>query len=391
MDPGGGFGKSELTGSVPRAAVDPDPRVHPLFIGSDIYRRSSYGPRHPLAIPRVSSTIDLCRALGWLPDAAYVDSPQATPDELARFHDTDYIAAVIAAEATQAASPEIQHRYNLGRVDNPVFPEMFRRPATASGAAMLAARLLVHGGIVYSPAGGTHHGRRDRASGFCYFNDPVLAILGLLDQGLEPIYYVDVDAHHGDGVQEAFADDDRVLTLSIHEQGRWPFSGAAEDRAGGMARNLPVPRGFNDSELHFLIDEVVVPIGERMKPAAVVLQCGADGLEDDPMSKLSLSNQALWYVVAAVAGLAPRCLTLGGGGYNPWSVARCWVGVWATLNGFEVPERLPAGAEALLRALVWHRQAGRNPPAHWLTTLADPPRNGPIRDEIRQVARASLL
>jgi acetoin utilization protein AcuC len=390
MGPGTAFGKGAVMEAEQPALAYPDPRLQPVFIGSDIYRLSSYGPRHPLAIPRVSSTIDLCRAMGWLPDAVYVDSPRATPQQLARFHDPDYIAAVIAAESAQAASPEVQERYNLGRIDNPVFPEMFRRPATASGAAILAAELLAGGGTVYSPAGGTHHGRSDRASGFCYFNDPVLAILGLLDQGLSPIYYVDFDAHHGDGVEAAFVDDDRVLTLSIHEQGRWPFTGAVEDRAGGMARNLPVPRGFNDSELRFLVDEVVVPIGQRLSPAAVVIQSGADGLEDDPMSKLSLSNAALWNAVACTAALAPRRLVVGGGGYNPWSVARCWAGIWATLNGLAIPDRLPPAAEAVLRRLVWHRQAGRNPPEHWFTTLADAPRNGPIRAVVRDVADACL-
>lgn len=375
------------------AALDgpwPDPAQRPVFIGSEIYRLSSYGPRHPLAIPRVSSTIDLCRALGWLPDGVYIDSPRATPADLARFHDPAYIAAVQDAEFNQTVSDQVRERYNLGRIDNPIFAEMFRRPATASGAAILAARLLAGGGIVYSPAGGTHHGRRDRASGFCYFNDPVLAILGLLDQGLTRIYYVDVDAHHGDGVQDAFADDSRVLTLSIHEQGRWPFSGPADDRAGGHARNLPVPSDFNDSELRFLTDTVIVPLGQDFAPQAVLLQCGADGLNDDPMSKLALSNTALWHVAGQVAKLAPRCLAMGGGGYNPWSVARCWAGVWATLNGLAIPERLPAPAEAVLRALTWHRQAGRNPPEHWFTTLADPPRNGPIRQAVQDVAAEAL-
>lgn len=391
MEPVPGFDKSAIAAVGLPEPPDRDPRALPLLIGSEIYRLSSYGPRHPLAIPRVSSTIDLCRALGWLPEAAYVDSPRATPEQLARFHDRDYIAAVMAAEAAQAVSPAIQQRYNLGRIDNPVFPEMYRRPATASGAAILAADLIGAGGTVFSPAGGTHHGRRDRASGFCYFNDPVLAILRLLDQGLAPVYYVDFDAHHGDGVEAAFADDDRVLTLSIHEEGRWPFTGALADRAGGMARNLPVPRGFNDSELDFLVHEVVVPLGERLQPAAVVIQSGADGLDDDPMSKLSLSNTALWRAVVASAALAPRRLVLGGGGYNPWSVARCWAGVWGTLNGHPEPERLPAAAEQVLRGLSWHRQAGRNPPEHWFTTLTDPPRNGPIRAAILEAARASML
>src|SRR5262249_11177843 len=161
------------------------------------------------------------------------------------------------------------------------------------------------------------------ASGFCYFNDPALAILTLLDQGLQRIYYVDIDAHHGDGVEAAFADDPRVRTVSVHEAGRWPNTGKLQDRAGGSARNLPVPTGFNYTEMRFLCDEVLRPLGERFAPEALVLQCGADALADDPMSGLALSNNAHWYVVDRLRDLAPRLLVLGGGGYNPWSVARC--------------------------------------------------------------------
>ena len=245
----------------------------PRFIGSEIYRRSTYGARHPLAIPRVSTVIDLSRALGWLPERVYLDSPRATPAELARFHDPAYIAAVKEVERRQRAAPKLRARFNLGRNGNPVFPEIFRRPATAAGGSLLAAELLAEPGTVYHPAGGTHHGRPDRASGFCFFNDPVLAILRLLDQGLERVLYLDVDAHHGDGVQDGFHDDPRVLTVSVHEDGRWPMAaGSAEgrgegrgkgrvlgglaDRAGGQARNLPVPLGFNDSEMDYVLDNL---------------------------------------------------------------------------------------------------------------------------------------
>ncbi len=366
----------------------------PRFIGSEIYRHSSYGSRHPLAIPRVSTVIDLCRALGWLADEAYIDSPVASPEQLARFHAPDYIAAVQQAERSQQISEEAKRSYGIGVNGNPVFPEIFSRPATACGASILAARLLEDGGQVYSPAGGTHHGRRDRASGFCYFNDPVLGILALLDAGLERVFYLDVDAHHGDGVQDAFHDDGRVLTLSIHEAGRWPMVagglGGLADRAGGQARNLPVPPGFNDSELDYLMAAAVLPLAEGFAPQAVVLQCGADALEEDPQSKLALSNGALWRVAARVQALAPRLLVLGGGGYNPWSVARCWCGVWAALNGLEIPARLPPAGEAILRGLSWRHSRGRNPPEHWFTTLADAPRPGPIRAEIKQLAAAVL-
>jgi acetoin utilization protein AcuC len=368
----------------------------PRFIGSDIYRSSSYGTRHPLAIPRVSTCIDLCRALGWLAGEAYLDSPRATPAQLARFHAPAYVAALIEAERTQQATPDARRRFNIGCNGNPVFPEIFRRPATACGGSILGASLLRAAGVVYNPAGGTHHGRPDRASGFCYLNDPVLAILTLLDGGLAPVLYLDVDAHHGDGVQAAFADDERVLTVSVHEAGRWPMArsgagaGGVADRAGGMARNLPVPAGFNDSEMAFLLESAILPLAERFAPRAVVLQCGADALADDPQSKLALSNLALWRVVEAAKALAPRLLVLGGGGYNPWAVGRCWTGVWAALNGFDVPGRLPAAAEALLRGLSWRHSRGRNPPEHWFTTLADRPRPGPVRPGVRDIARLVL-
>ncbi|MFQ5774406.1 MAG: acetoin utilization protein AcuC [Kiloniellaceae bacterium] len=374
-------------------------KERPRFIGSEIYRKSTYGARHPLGIPRVSTVIDLTRALGWLPDEVYIDSPRATPKQLARFHDIEYIEAVREVERSQRAPPEVRRRFNLGCNGNPVFGEIFRRPATACGGSILAGCLLGAPGAVYHPAGGTHHGRRGRASGFCFFNDPVLAILSLLDRGVGRVLYLDVDAHHGDGVQDAFHDDDRVFTVSVHEAGRWPMSearnparppGAASDRAGGSARNLPVPAGFNDSELDFVLQAAILPLAEDFAPEAVVLQCGADALEDDPMSRLSLSNRALWRVAAAARRLAPRVLVLGGGGYNPWSVARCWTGVWGTLNGFEIPARLPARAEAVLRALTWRHSRGRNPPEDWFTTLADRPRPGPVRAEVRALAAAVL-
>lgn len=372
----------------------------PRFIGSEIYRNSTYGGRHPLAIPRVSTCIDLCRAMGWLPDEAYIDSPRATPEDLARFHDPAYIDAVQRAERSRDLEPAEQVRFNIGRNGNPIYPQIFSRPATACGASILAGELLQTPGVIHSPAGGTHHGRPDRASGFCYFNDPVLGILALLDGGLTRVFYLDVDAHHGDGVQAAFHDDPRVFTLSIHEDQRWPMgrdtgqaggsAGSLDDRAGGLARNLPVPEGFNDSEMDYLMEAAVLPLIEGFAPEALVLQCGADGLEEDPLSKLALSNLALWRVVARVRGLAPRLLVLGGGGYNPWSVGRAWAGVWATLNDFEIPDRLPPRAEAILRAIEWRHSRGRNPPQAWFTTLADSPRSGPVRSEIRELAARVL-
>jgi acetoin utilization protein AcuC len=361
-----------------------------LYIGSEIYRRSTYGGKHPLSVPRVSSTTDLCRAMGWLPDDAFIEAPMATEAQVTRFHHPDYIAALRRAEASQSVSDEDRTRFRIGTDGNPVFAEMFRRPMTSAGGILRAACLTADGGVVFCPGGGTHHGRPDRASGFCYLNDPVLGILAWLDQGISRVVYLDIDAHHGDGVQDAFHDDDRVLTLSIHEAGRWPRTGAAADRAGGMARNLPVPEGFNDTEMRYLMRCAVLPIIDAFAPQAIFLQCGADALEEDPLSRLALSNNAHIEVVEAVKKRAARLIVTGGGGYNPYTVARCWACVWATLNGILVPPRTNAAATVVLRALTYNRAAGRNPPSHWFDSLRDLPREGMVRSEIAALAACAL-
>jgi acetoin utilization protein AcuC len=360
------------------------------YIGSEIYRRSTYGPKHPLAIPRVSTCTDICRAMGWLPPALYIEAPQATQAQLTRFHDPAYVAALRRAESEQTVSPEDRERFRIGADGNPVYPEVFRRPATSAGGVMLAARLTASGGIVHCPGGGTHHGRSDHASGFCYLNDPVLGILTWLDQGLTRIVYLDIDAHHGDGVQDAFHANNQVLTISLHEAGRWPGTGLADDRAGGAARNLPLPQHCNDSEFFYLFDNAVLPLIADFDPQAIMLQCGADALEEDPLARLSLSNNAHWRVIDAIRDLAPRLVVLGGGGYNPYTVGRCWAGVWARLNRIEIPDRTTPQAEAILRGLTYNRAAGRNPPQHWFTTLRDPPRTGPVREEIKRLADQTL-
>jgi acetoin utilization protein AcuC len=368
----------------------PDARSRPVYIGSEVYRRSTYGAKHPLAIPRVSTCTDLVRAMGWLDEAQFVTAPLATDQQILRFHHPDYLDALKRAEATQCVSAEDRDRFRIGADGNPVYAEIYRRPATSAGGVMRAAQLTARGGIVHCPGGGTHHGRPDRASGFCYLNDPVLGMMAWLDQGLERIVYLDIDAHHGDGVQDAFADDPRVLTISIHEAGRWPYSGLASDRAFGAARNYPVPQGFNDTEMRWLMTRSVVPLIGAFRPQAIFLQAGADALEEDPLARLALSNNAHWEVVATIRELAPRLIVVGGGGYNPYSVGRCWAGIWATLNDFAIPAETTPAAEAVLRGLVYHRAAGRNPPEHWFTTLRDAPREGAVRDDVKVLAELAL-
>lgn len=362
----------------------------PLFLGSEIYRGSSYGARHPLAIPRVPTVIDLARALGWLPPERYRTSPRAKPEALTAFHTPAYIDALMRAEADQTVTDGTRTRHGLGTLSNPVYPEMFRRPATGAGGAMLAAELVRAGGVVHVPGAGTHHALADRAAGFCYLNDPVLCLLHLRRLGLTRIAYLDIDAHHMDGVQDALGGQPEFLLISTHEEGRWPFTGALDDDGGGNAVNLPLPRGLNDSEFAHVRDRLILPLLDRFAPEALVVQCGADALEEDPLSRLSLSNRAYLDLIRAVRAASPRLIVMGGGGYNPWSVARCWTAIWGVLSGQDLPDRLGAEAEAVLRALHWPgRAAGRNPPEGWMTTLVDAPRLGAVREVV--VERVAAL
>ncbi len=363
-------------------ALGPLPR--PLFIGHEIYRASTYGRWHPLRVPRVSTVIDLSRALGWLPRDVYITSPRAKPLALMGWHTPEYVAALVRAEDEQDVTEEVRARHHLGTTSNPVFAEMFRRPATAAGGSLLAGELLARGGTVFHPAGGTHHGMPDRASGFCYLNDPVLAIRSLRANGAARIAYIDIDAHHGDGVQRGFEDDPDTLVLSVHEAGLWPRTGALEETGAGNVFNLPVPRHLNDDEMALIRDGLILPAIAAFWPDAIVLQCGADAVADDPQSHLSLSNNAHWQIVQGLMGMAPRLLVLGGGGYNPWSAGRLWTGVWATLNGYAVPPVLPEAAEQILRGLTFQgNKRGRNPDPAWFTTLRDVPRGGSVRDQVR--------
>jgi acetoin utilization protein AcuC len=356
----------------------------PLFIGSEIYRSSSYGARHPLRVPRVSTVMDLTRALGWLPPDRFRTSPRAKPAALTLWHEPAYVAALQAAEALGEATLEMRERFHLGTLSNPVFSEMYRRPATGVGGVMLAVEMLARAsGAIHVPGGGTHHGLPGRANGFCYLNDVVLGIKVLQRQGLSRIAYVDLDAHHCDGVELAFAGDPGVRMISVHEEGRWPFTGHLDDTAGGSAFNLPVPKGYNDSEARAVLHGLILPRIEEFRPEALVLQCGADSLLEDPLSRLALSNRAYLEAIRALLPLASRVLVLGGGGYNPWSVGRLWTAIWGLLSGREMPDRLSGPATEILSRLDWSGGARPLPEAAMLETLLDPPREGPVRQEIR--------
>ena len=356
-----------------------------LFVGSDVYREAAFGKHHPLSIIRVAGVVDLCEMLGWFGEEQFRNSPQASVKQLQKFHRSDYIEALMNADATGSVDKAVRERYRIGTMENPLFPGLFKRASTAVGGSILAAELAMDGRVVFHPSGGTHHGRAGRASGFCYFNDPVFAILTFLEQGMNRVLYLDLDAHHGDGVQDAFADDSRVLTLSIHEEKRWPHSGLVEDRARGGARNLPVPKDFNDTELDYLIENAIKPLAEDFNPQALVITCGADGLEGDPLSKMALSNTGLWTAVEKMVTDCERSVVLGGGGYNPWTVVRCWGGLWGRLSGQKFPANLPLEARSFLQSFECDLIDEDEIPGHWLASLVDPRNEGPVRPQVERL------
>ncbi|MCB2087923.1 MAG: hypothetical protein KDD98_03740 [Sphingomonadaceae bacterium] len=325
--------------------------------------------------------MEMCRLLGWLDEDNFRPSPQAHLATLRRVHDPAYLHALKAASDQGSVTPEWRERFKFGTMENPLFPHVFERAATTVGGSILSAQLALLGHVVFHPAGGTHHGRPDHASGFCYFNDPVFALLTFLDAGLDRVLYVDVDAHHGDGVFDYFADEERVACISIHERDRWPNTGLLEDQSARRL-NLPVPPRINDAEYELAWRQMVMPYVARLDPQAIVITCGADALAGDPLSHMELSNNALWHAVLELCALPAASVVLGGGGYNPWTTVRCWAGLWGLLSAGDWPDNLPEGARAIFAGFDSDLVDEDEVEDHWLQSLGDPLQAGEVRPEL---------
>ena len=328
--------------------------------------------------------------LGWLHDDNFSSSSPATVEQLLEFHDRAYVKALQYADTAGRVAPQVRNRYQIGTLENPLFPGLFERAAMTVGGSILAAELALDGHVAFHPSGGTHHGRQDRACGFCYFNDPVFAILRLLESGLQNVLYVDFDAHHGDGVEIAFFENERVTTVSVHEDYRWPYSGSTS-YPDERAFNLPVPKGVNDSEFGYLVEHVIVSLAEARPTDAVVICCGADCLAGDPLSTMMLSNGALWDAVDRLLEFEVPTVIVGGGGYNPWTLTRYWTGLWGRITAQEFPERLSNGATDLLRGMECELVDDEDIDEAWYTGLADSPNSGAVRDSVRSLADSVVL
>jgi acetoin utilization protein AcuC len=334
-----------------------------------------FGPGHPLAPVRVELTMRLARSLGVLtaPGVAVTAPAPATDADLELVHTPPYIAAVRRA-GESGLSPEL-FRFGLGTPDDPVFAGMHEASALVTGATLAAARAVALGSAEHAVniAGGLHHAMAGHASGFCVYNDPAIAIVALLDQGLERVAYVDIDVHHGDGVQAAFYNDPRVLTISLHENPATLFPGTGRPSetggpdADGYAVNVALPAGTPDSGWLRAFHAVVPPLLRAFGPQLLVSQHGCDTHWMDPLANLRLTVDGQRAAHAAIHRLAHetadgRWLLTGGGGYElVQAVPRTWTHLLAEASGRPIDPQTATPDE--WRAYTRQR-TGRDAPEH---------------------------
>nr|ODN87242.1 histone deacetylase HOS2 [Cryptococcus depauperatus CBS 7841] len=315
-----------------------------------------YGERHPMRPHRLELTNQLVLSYGLHEKMSYHSPRAATEEELLEFHEADYIDFLkrVTPKNAQALTKDWT-KFNFGD-DCPIFHDLFSFCRQYSGGSLAAARKLSSGSadIAINWSGGLHHAKKGEASGFCYVNDIVLSILELLRQVeisivvYHPrVLYIDIDIHHGDGVQEAFYLSNRVLTVSFHKYATdfFPNTGNLSEIGSDLGKyfclNVPLQDGIDDESYISLFKAVMEPTITIFQPSAIVLQCGADSLGCDRIGTFNLSIAAHGECVRFIKSFGLPLLTLGGGGYRQSSVSRCWTYETGVLAGVQLSNTLP--------------------------------------------------
>jgi len=348
-----------------------------LIYSSD-FNKFSYGAEHPFKVQRFRLAYELmeCYGLTKLPGAGIFNPPAASDEDILTFHSHGYLSKL--KEFSASDQPRADFRYGLGDMENPVFKGLYDWACLAAGGTLEAARMVSEQGydIAFNLAGGWHHAHRSRASGFSYLNDSVIAINRLIEKG-KRVVYLDLDAHHGDGVQEAFYDTDRVLTISIHESGMHFFPGTGSERETGSGKgkgysvNVPLKEHTDDALYMKAFDEVAFPLIAAYDPDIMITQLGADTFRTDPLTRLEITTHSYSYVLRKLKALRIPWVAVGGGGYDNVNVARAWTIAWALMNGQDLSPRLPARFvktiremgypnRMLLDAMHWAQDDDRN-------------------------------
>jgi len=331
------------------------------------YFRYSYGPDHPLRIERLRLTMELSGAYGLLklPEALVMEVENATEEEILKFHTRAYVNVLKKASLGEVPG---YYTHGIGPGDNPQFEGMWEWSCLNTGASIQGARLLLDEkvGIAFNIAGGLHHAGEYRASGFCYVNDPVIAILHLIARG-KRVLYLDIDAHHGDGVQWAFYEDPRVMTVSFHQDGRTLFPGTGKitemghGPGKGKSLNVPMLPGTDDGVFWEGFQEVMPLALGAFEPDVIVTQLGVDTFLEDPLANLEFTTNGFCRAVKYIRDLDIPWLALGGGGYDMDNVARAWTLAWAVMNGMEPPDLLPEEVWGRIRGAGEGRDRLRDP------------------------------
>ncbi|TCJ19922.1 acetoin utilization protein AcuC [Rubrobacter taiwanensis] len=350
-----------------------------------------FGDEHPFNPRRLRLTLRLCEELGLFEGYSFVKPEPATVEDLQTVHSLNYIRRVQEAGKMQTDFETLVH-YGLGTPDNPVFPDMHAACAYVVGGTLRACEMVMSGEATHAMciSGGLHHALRSRASGFCVYNDAGVAIARLRQEypGLR-VAYVDTDAHHGDGVQWMFYSDPEVLTVSMHETGRYLFPGTGETgelgRNAGRGYSLNVPlEPFTDDESWIECFEALVPEALRaFRPDIIVSQNGVDGHRLDPLTHLSATTRLYEHIPHRMHELAHelcggRWVALGGGGYDHWRVVpRAWTFVWAAVSHQEVPERVPED---------WIRDHQPESPVALPSFMRDDPEDHPPIERAKEIS-----
>jgi acetoin utilization protein AcuC len=334
---------------------------HAVFIHSKDLENYSYPSDCPFITRRAAMTRETLANLGAFdrPDIAEREPTPATREEIETFHTARYLDVMLRAEQGDLDVEGLG--MGLGTPDWPVFKGMYDYAALACGATLTAARLVAGGetAIAFNPSGGYHHAGPERAAGFCYINDVAIACLELATKGRR-VFFLDLDVHHCDGVQDAFYDRSDVMTVSFHESGEhlFPGTGSVDDigvREGkGYAVNVPLPPETYDEAYLDAFHAIAIPLLGAYEPDIIVLELGMDALSGDPLADLSLTNNAYARMVAEVRDQGRPLVVTGGGGYHAGNTARGWALAWSVLCGQDSGDEMHLGlGGVMLETTEW--------------------------------------
>lgn len=315
-----------------------------VFFYSAEMGRFDFGTNHPFKPERIIKTYELCDRYGVINNLwMHVRKPEPLDSSLLDlFHESRYIDLLKRASRGEVDLEMLE--VGLGTADTPILKGIYEWSIQAAGGTHMAIKSLISGKarVVFNLLGGFHHAMPGNAEGFCYVNDIVIAIKYALKTcpGLR-IAYIDIDAHHGNGVQHAFYDSQDVLFISLHETGKklYPWSGfeteTGEKDGKGYTINIPLEPGTDDEVYDFVFKNGVIPVLESFVPDIAVIVLGADTLISDPLTHLKLTNNGYQDAVRGIRDICPKILGLGGGGYDIYRTSRCWTLAWALMNYVE--------------------------------------------------------